>query len=631
MRRILQIAGLISLPSALFAQELQKAQVAEQPAAVASSAPELKAIDPAIVKSVDALVTQLRLHPCEPSTAAGRVGLYLIEAGGGEATLIASQPDPWLNQCGSPAWSSDGQRILFDATPGTADFSLTRLKAIHLVDGHLAVTDLGPGNCPNSSPQGDRVIFLLNGGAVPGAEAGVWLMNADGSDRKRLGGYGRPRWSPNGHQFMIVSFSEPNEITVIDDRPDHKSGALQIADQKVFAVPSWAGPETIVAALGEAAAETIALVDITDPTEAKVKETLWKRGKDLDVVPYRPAYAQATRRLVFIGKTEGKGRALYTLEHGKSGPPRRLEPDVFDNLIQDPIFSPDGRYLVFSSDRPDRRPAKYPDPGRRPLVEAPALSGITIDGDLKDWPVAMERHAISNLQTFPPRNGMGGLEHAFFSTSPDLSASFSVGYDPKEQLIYLAVIVRDDQLIVGTTSSWDTDAIEVFVDGLHSDTRMPYPQTPNWVENLSASDVPVLQYIGLPGKGGPVYGFKKSAGVERSGEDNPILMFGDIKQTKTRMAFRREGDVTTYEWAIQAFDHYPDKPTRLAPGMKLGFDVVVADKDKPAQTPEAANDPEEDRAAWISWGPALRIQDGDSKSLTANKLGEIVLGRIPRP
>ena len=122
-------------------------------------------------QTVASLVEQLRRHPAEPSTAAGRVGLYLIGADGGEATLIASEPDPWLNQCGSPVWSPDGKRILFDATPGIADFSLSRIKSLELDEGHLSVKDLGPGNCPSVSPSGDRVIFLLNPGAVPGAES----------------------------------------------------------------------------------------------------------------------------------------------------------------------------------------------------------------------------------------------------------------------------------------------------------------------------------------------------------------------------------------------------------------------------------------------------------------------------
>ena len=264
-------------------------------------------------------------------------------------------------------------------------------------------------------------------------------------------------------------------------------------------------------------------------------------------------------------------------------------------------------------------------PARESSIQAPALAGITIDGDLEDWPVAMPRHSIKNLHVFPPYNGPGGLEDADLSTSPDLSAAFSVGYDPKAQVIYLAVILRDDSLVVGNTSSWDTDAVEVYVDGLHTETPMPYPVEPNWAENLDASAVPALQYIGIPGEG-RVYGILKSAGQDRPKIENPILMFGDVTKTKTRMAFRREGHVTTYEWAIQAFDHYPETPTNLTAGKKIGFDLVVCDKDTPAKTPLAANEPEEDRAAWICWGPRSQ---GYAKNLNPGNMGEIILGPIP--
>ena len=93
------------------------------------------------------------------------------------------------------------------------------------------------------------------------------------------------------------------------------------------------------------------------------------------------------------------------------------------------------------------------------------MGGITIDGDLKDWPAAMPRYPIRRILSWAPYMGYGGLKDADLSTSPDLSAAFSVGYDPKEQLIYLAVIVRDDKLVVGNTSHLDTDAVEVYVDG----------------------------------------------------------------------------------------------------------------------------------------------------------------------
>jgi Tol biopolymer transport system component len=582
-------------------------------------------------KAVEQLVEQLRRYPARPSTAAGQIGLFLIEAEGGTATLIANEPDPWLIQCGSPAWSHDGTRILFDAmskAPPRPDgwLPIARVKALDLADGRLEIKDLRPGNWPDSSPSDDRVIFLLKPGSAPGVASGVWLMRSDGAERRLLGGAGRPKWSPDSRQFMIIGPDEPCEVTIMDVRPD-KSGVLRIADKNVFSVPSWAGESTIVAVIGSEAGDSIALVDVSDPQAGKVKDILWKQGSGLNVRPSFPIFSPATGRCVFVGSEDGKGSALYGFVHSPATtpsapqPPKRLEQRGLDKVIQDLTFSPDGRYVVFASDRREAGPTD----GHRPQsVDAPALSGITIDGDLKDWPAAMPRYPIQNMVGFSEMTGIARHEHAFLTTSADMSASFSVGYDPKEQLIYVAVIVRDDQLIAGNTSVWDTDAVEIYVDGLHSDTTRGLPQNLDWLETLDASEAPVLQYVGIPGKG-PVYGVKKSAGVERSGEDNPILTMGDIKKTRTRMAFRREGDVTIYEWAVQAFDHYPDKPTKLLPGMQIGFDVAVIDKDKPPQTPLAQNDPEIDRQSWLCWGPPWRLQ----KFFDAANLGEIVLGRIP--
>jgi hypothetical protein len=308
-------------------------------------------------RAVARLVEQLRRRPARPSRTVGQVGVYLIDAGGGDATLIANEPAAGLNQCGSPAWSHDGRRIVFDATPGPAvgqsDFHRSHLHAIELDGDHLSVRDLGLGNCPDFSPADDRIVFLLNAATEPGDEIGVWQMRADGSGRRPLGSYGRPKWSPQSHQFLIAGFSSPATVTIMDIRPE-RSGNLDIPGHRIFSVPSWASEGTIVAVLGPAAGpgDTIALVDMTDPARGKVKEVLWKRADGADVLPYCPIYSPVSRRCAFIGKTPGMGRALYAFEPGKPGRPRRLESkDSFDNLIQDPIFSPDGRFVVFSSDR----------------------------------------------------------------------------------------------------------------------------------------------------------------------------------------------------------------------------------------------------------------------------------------
>ena len=264
---------------------------------------------------------------------------------------MAAEPEAAHDQCGSPSWTRDGKRILFDAQPRNRLVE-TRLRAIDLEPQGLKSTDLGPGNCPTPSPSGDRVVFLLNPGQMKDAETGVWIMQRDGSDRKKLGGYGRPRWSPDGHQFLIISFAKSPEVTVIDDRAGHPSGVLRIPDREIFSIPSWADEGTIVAVIGEDEGNAVALIDVSSPSAGRVKQVLWKRAKDLDVKPSEPVYSPVNRQCVFVGE-DTKGMALYLIEPGKPGPPKRMEAES-DNLIRDLAFSPDGRYILFSSNRPDR-------------------------------------------------------------------------------------------------------------------------------------------------------------------------------------------------------------------------------------------------------------------------------------
>jgi Tol biopolymer transport system component len=315
------------------------------------------------------LVEQLRRNPAEPSTAAGQFGLYVIDVVSGEVTLAASEPEPGICQCGSGAWSRDGQRIYFDATTGDSNplrHLRTRLKVLELEGGRPKVTDLGHGNCPTPSPAGDQVIFLMNPSNAAGARPGLWIMNSDGTDRRWLGGEGRPLWSYDRHQFLVITFTEPREVSVIDGRPDRKSGPLQVRDRNFFSPPSWAGERIVVAITGGAAGDAIVLIDASNPEEATVTETLWKRGQGLDIKPLSPVYSPETKTCVFVGEREGKGLALYSIQRGKPGPPRRLEAEGFDNILRSLSFAPGGRFVAFSSDRPDRRKAINPPAVRRP-------------------------------------------------------------------------------------------------------------------------------------------------------------------------------------------------------------------------------------------------------------------------
>jgi hypothetical protein len=319
------------------------------------AAPKPGASSDSISAAVSQLVAQLRRHPPQPSKAADRVaGLYMIEIGTGEVTLLADKPDAESTLCGSPSWSNDGKRIVFDAhRPDNVERA--HLRTIELVAGESKVTDLGVGNCPTWSPAGDQIAFFLNPGGVPDAEPGVWLMNVDGSHRRRLGSSGRPKWSPDGRRFMLVDFSIPTDVTLMDSS-GKTDVDLQIPELQIYTTPNWVSDGTIVAVVGRESGDTIALIDVTDPAQAKVKEVLWKanfKREGLDVRPTFPAYVPSSGLCVFIGRKAGK--ALYSVQRGQPDKLKRLEPTGSETTMRDVTLSPDGRYALFASGRTGRR------------------------------------------------------------------------------------------------------------------------------------------------------------------------------------------------------------------------------------------------------------------------------------
>ena len=84
------------------------------------------------------------------------------------------------------------------------------------------------------------------------------------------------------------------------------------------------------------------------------------------LLSYYPVYSARTRRCIFVGRGP-EGLALYGFERGQVDPPSRLESEGYDKLLQDLASSPDGRYLLFSSDRAGRgQPGAVPGGGPGP-------------------------------------------------------------------------------------------------------------------------------------------------------------------------------------------------------------------------------------------------------------------------
>ncbi len=85
--------------------------------------------------------------------------------------------------------------------------------------------------------------------------------------------------------------------------------------------------------------------------------------------------------------------------------------------------------------------------------------GITVDGDLGDWPAGLRTYPIERIESGDKPRG-----------KDDLEAHFRLAYNPAERSLYVAVEVRDDSVVLDGPGEalWNTrDGCEIFVDASH--------------------------------------------------------------------------------------------------------------------------------------------------------------------
>jgi dipeptidyl aminopeptidase/acylaminoacyl peptidase len=311
------------------------------------------------------LAEVLKRHPPPHfSTEGVRMQLYLRDLNEGGTTLIADEPFPGLAWASSPNWSNDGRRIAFHAAPSN-NWQRAELMILEARDGKPSWRSLGPGCCPAYSPDDQRIAFLLWPGSVADPQGGVWLMNADGTERRRVAeGVGAPFWSPNGERLMLNNFAEPSKCRLLDLATGHLQTVL-VPGHHLISWPSWVDRGLLVAVISLTGRndEAIVLLDVSAPAEAKIARVLWKRGPELDVLPRWPLYRAATGQLFFVG-VEGPNMApgdptglrnLYEFSPGKDSPVAAMEPLPRADLLGGLCLSPGGRYLLFNANRPERQ------------------------------------------------------------------------------------------------------------------------------------------------------------------------------------------------------------------------------------------------------------------------------------
>ncbi|APW61785.1 serine hydrolase [Paludisphaera borealis] len=167
--------------------------------------------------------------------------------------------------------------------------------------------------------------------------------------------------------------------------------------------------------------------------------------------------------------------------------------------------------------------------------------GITIDGDLGDWPVGLKTYPIERIEFGDKLKG-----------EDDLKAHFRFAYNPGEHALYVAVEVEDDSAVLDKPGvgdvAWDAqDGCELYIDSAHA-----------------GSGSPVFQYA-------------------RYGNRNQFVGPLESAEKTMKVAVVRKDSRIVYEWRIEV-------AADLDPERSIGFDVSVADRDKDGSF------------SWAAWG-----------------------------
>ena len=202
----------------------------------------------------------------------------------------------------TPSLSPDGKSLVFAGTVGSAtDLFLLRIgdrKAVRLTEDSPATSEE-----PAFSPDGERIAFRSDreGG-------GVFLMTASGESVTRLTDSGfSPSWSPDGAEIVVSASFFPSPTDLLN------------------------------------LAEGLSVVGV-------------KSGQKRELAPQvralQPSWSPGGARIAYWGLRAGGQRDLWTIAADGSDAADGGLPVTDDAALDwSPTWSPDGRYLYFSSSR----------------------------------------------------------------------------------------------------------------------------------------------------------------------------------------------------------------------------------------------------------------------------------------
>lgn len=285
-------------------------------------------------------------------------GIYTINPDGSDAEFLVAAPGMISNA--TPEWSKDGNMIAFDAIPQIDEFQLSHVF-VYAVAGPFKGTlkDLGCGNVPTWSPDSRQIAYMLNGGNPCGEEGGVWIMNADGTGRHRIGDGSYVRWSPDGKEICYHGYSADGDALHFYNLETGMTRKILKRVNIEFGGATWSpdSKKVVFMALVNGKQE-VSTIDVDgNPASLKVLYRETRMDKNL-IGP--PSWSPDGKKLVLSiqetgpqtpSRPEWMHTYLYTMSATEQSAPVLLEKQMIGEINRGMMWSPDGSKIIFSSRR----------------------------------------------------------------------------------------------------------------------------------------------------------------------------------------------------------------------------------------------------------------------------------------
>ncbi|MEX2468044.1 MAG: protein kinase [Gemmatimonadota bacterium] len=287
----------------------------------------------------------------------------------------------------NPAWSPDGQHVLF-ATEGVTDPSTRRsLSNLFLVDVETGdqqrVSDIDAVQ-PSWSPDGSRIAFwsVMRDGALT-SQRDIWTMAADGSDAVAVTDDRavdwNPVWSADG-THLIFSSDRGGGRNLWSVAIDPATG-VALADPRPLTSGGTGSHEQVVVAAGGGHALYV---------ERLTRSNLHRLPLDPETGAItgapEPVTTGSQMAIEPSVSPDGAWVAFYTLEEPMALHVAATDGSRVQRLTDDggndrsPQWSPDGGHIAFHSDRSGRYQIWAAEVGGTPATPDPEMRQLTASG-----------------------------------------------------------------------------------------------------------------------------------------------------------------------------------------------------------------------------------------------------------